>query len=186
MSDQYSNECEKIREYFNVIEQRILDPIQKSEISHYCTATLLLLFAAIDGLGKLIHNKDKAGSNERIRAFLDYMGGDYSIRKKELLDLRNSLVHNAINVASFMSQTEKGSEYHLRTINSVGIIYVNTTTLLRDFNRAFERIRKEFEVDKAMLSRAANRLEWREDDYDDDTLNILATPPPPVQFVWAR
>ena len=185
MSDQHSNEYEKLEEYFNVIEQRILGPIQKSEISHYCTATLLLLFAAIDGLGKLIHDKDKAGSNEGIRAFLDYMGGDYSIRKKELLDLRNSLVHNAINVASFMSQTEKGSEYHLRTINSVGFIYVNTTTMHQDFNHAFQRIRKKFEVDKALLSRAAKRLEWREDDYDD-TLNILATPPPPVQFIWAR
>jgi hypothetical protein len=109
MSDQHSYDREKIEEYFHVIEQRILGPIKKSEIRRYCTATLLLLFAGIDGLGKLIHPDEKAGCKKRIRAFLNYMGGNYRTREKELLELRNSLVHNAINVASFMSQTEMGS-----------------------------------------------------------------------------
>ncbi len=77
MSGQISEELNKIEEYLDVIQVRIVEPIQKTGIDRYCTATLLLLFAAIDGLGKVIHANAKAGSNERIRAFLDYMGGNY-------------------------------------------------------------------------------------------------------------
>jgi hypothetical protein len=57
MSDQTSQDQDKdkIDEYLHVIDERILAPIQKTEVRYYCTATLLLLFAAIDGLGKLLH-----------------------------------------------------------------------------------------------------------------------------------
>ena len=186
MSEQISEEYDKIDEYLAVIQSRIVDPIQKSDMGRYCTATLLLLFAAIDGLGKLIHDNDGAGSSERIRAFLDYMGDDYRKRKKDLLDLRNSLVHNAINVASFMSQTEMGSDQHLKRIGSGGFIYVNTTIMYHDFVRAFERLSKEFKNDGAKMNRAALRLEWRGDDAEDQYLDIPATPPPLVRFIWAK
>jgi len=186
MSDQHSYDNEKIEEYFHVIEQRILDPIQKSEIRRYCTATLLLLFAAIDGLGKLIHPDEKAGCNVRICAFLDYMGGNYRTCKKELMKLRNSLVHNAINVASFLSQTELGSEQHLKKIGAAGFIYVNTNTMYKDFIHAFKRLREELENNKEKLSFAAQRLEWREEDGEDHNFEISPSPPPPVQFIYAR
>ena len=114
MPDQTSEEQEKIDEYLRVIKERILAPIQKTDVRRYSTATLLLLFAAIDGLGKLLHRNNTAGSNQRILGFLDYMGGGYRVHKKELLSLRNSLVHNAINVASFLSQTEMGRDTHLK------------------------------------------------------------------------
>lgn len=186
MSEQISEERNKIDKYLGVIQSRIVEPIQKSDIRRYCTATLLLLFAAIDGLGKLIHDDDKAKPNKRIRAFLDYMGEDYRKRKKELLELRHSLVHNAINVASFMSQTEMGSDQHLKRMGSGGFIYVNTTIMYHDFVRAFERLREEFKKDGLKMKRAAERLEWREDDCQDQYLEIPATPPPPVEFIWAK
>ena len=122
MSDQTSQDQDKIDKYLEVIQERILAPIQKTEIRHYCTATLLLLFAAIDGLGELLHPDNTAGSNARIREFLDYMGGDYKVHKKELLNLRNFLVHNAINVASFLSQTEIGSDQHLKKMGAADFI----------------------------------------------------------------
>ena len=186
MSEQISEERNKIDEYLDVIQSRIVEPIQKSDIGRYCTATLLLLFAAIDGLGKLIHNNNKAGSNERIRAFLDYMGDNYGKCKQELLGLRHSLVHNAINVASFMSQTEMGSDQHLKRMGSAGFIYVNTNIMYQDFIHAFERLREELKNDVTKMSRAAERLEWREDDSEDQYLDIPATPPPPVEFIWAK
>lgn len=186
MPEQISEEHAKIDAYLDVIQSRIVEPIQNSDLDRYCTATLLLLFAAIDGLGKLIHNDDKAGSNSRIRVFLDYMGDKYRMRKKELLRLRHSLVHNAINVASFMSQTEEGSVHHLTTIGSAGFFYVNTNTMYQDFIRAFERLREEFKNDKAKLSCAAQRLEWREDDVEDHNLDVSPSPPPPIEFIHAR
>jgi len=186
MTEQISEERKKIDAYFDVIQERIVDPIQKADINRYCTATLLLLFAAIDGLGKLIHDDDRARPNERIRAFLDYMSGNYRMRKQDLLDLRHSLVHNAINVASFMSQTEMGSDRHLTPIGSADFMYVNTTIMYNDFVRAFERLREELKNDERMMSRAAERLEWREDEDEEQDLDIPVSPPPPVEFIWAR
>jgi len=186
MSDEISVERNKIVEYLNVIQSRIVEPIQNSDIDRYCTATLLLLFAAIDGLGKLIHDDNRAGSNKRICAFLDYMGDNYRMRKNDLLALRHQLVHNSINVASFMSQSEMGSDQHLAPIGSAGFIYVNTNTMYQDFIRAFERLRKELENDGAKMSRAAQRLEWREADTEDQHIDIPVTYPPPVKFIWAK
>lgn len=181
-----SEEYDKVDEYLAVIQSRIVDPIQKSDMAGYCTAVLLLLFAAMDGLGKLIHDNDRAGSNQRIRAFLDYMNNDYKKRKQDLLSLRHSLVHNAINVASFMTHTEMDSDQHLKRIGSGGFIYVNTTIMYHDFIRAFEKLREGFKNDGAKMARAAQRLAWRDDDANDKYLDNPSTPPPSVEFIWAK
>ena len=186
MSDQTSQDRDKIDKYLEVIEERILAPIQKTELGHYCTATLLLLFAAIDGLGGLLHPDNTAGSNARIREFLDYMGGDYKVHKKELLNLRNFLVHSAINVESFLSQTEIHSDQHLKKMGAADFIYVNTMVMYENFVDAFRRFRDDIKHKPAMVKRAAGQLEWREDN-PVDYLNILTpTPPPPVQFIYAK
>jgi hypothetical protein len=195
MSDQNSQDQDKIDEYLRVIQERILAPIQKTEIRDYSTATLLLLFAAIDGLGKLLHPNDKAGSNARIREFLDYMGDGYEIHKEELLALRNSLVHNAINVASFLSRTEVGRNQHLKKMGADDFIHVNTRVMYEDFVSAFSRFQADIKDDLKMMKRAADQLEWREtadrlewgEDNPLDHVNIATpTPPPPVEFIYAK
>jgi hypothetical protein len=183
MLEQIAEKEFKMDEYLDVIQSRIIEPIEKANISQYCTATLLLLFAALNGLGKLIHDNPKAGSNDRIRAFLDYMGGNYGKRKKELLNLRHSLMHEAMNVASYMSKADIGSSQHLNLIGSAGFIYVNTKVMYKDFVLAFERLQKELKSNEQMMHRAAERLEWKEEDHYFD---FPATPPPPVEFIWAK
>jgi len=187
MSDQTSEDQDKIDAYFEIIQERILAPIQNTEIRHYCTATLLLLFAVIDGLGKLLVPND-TGSSKRILGFLTYMGGDYDAYKGELLKLRQSVVHNAINVESFLSHTEIGGDQHLKKTGAAGFIYVNTMDMYEDFVGAFKRFRSEIHRDPVMMKRAANRLEWREDNtLDNPDISNIATPspPPPVQFIIA-
>jgi len=192
MTNQISQDQDKIDEYLRVIQERILSPIQETDVKNYSTATLLLLFAAIDGLGKLLHPEDEAGSNKRIRGFLDYMGGGYEIYKKELLALRNSLVHNAINVASFLSRTEMGYDKHLKKMGSDDFIHVNTMVMYKDFVSAFNRFQVDFKDDKKMIKRAADRLEWREatEPLEWGENNPLDTPtptlPPPVEFIYAK
>jgi hypothetical protein len=116
------------------------------------------------------------------------MDGDYKVHKKELLILRNSLVHNAINVASFLSQTEMGRDQHLKKMGTADFIYVNTVVMYEDFVDAFSRFRADIKHDLAMMKRAADRLEWREDNpVDHLDMNIATpTPPPPVQFIYAK
>lgn len=189
MSNNISDDEKKVDEYLTVVQDRILAPIQRTDIREFCTATLLLLFAAIDGMGKLIHPNAKAGSNERIRSFLDYMGGDYRRCKEELLGLRNSLVHNAINVESFLSHTEMNVDKHLKKMGAAEFIYVNTIAMSRDFIHTFQRFRVEILHDRNKLRRAADRLEWREDNsWDSKEFTDTASPsfPPPIVFIYAK
>ena len=58
--------------------------------------------------------------------------------------------------------------------------------MYNDFVRAFERLREEFKNDEQMMSRAAGRLEWVEDQVEEQYLEIPASPPPPVEFIWAK
>lgn len=195
MSDQTSEDQDKIDEYLHVIEKRILAPIRKTEVQQSCTATLLLLFAAIDGLGILLHVESKARPGKRILGFLDYMGGDYRVHKKELLGLRNSLVHNAINVESFLSKTEMGADQHLTKMGADDFIHVNTMVMYKDFVDVLTKFRAEIKQDPAMMKRAADRLEWREtadrvewcETNLSDYLDVASpTLPPPVRFIHAK
>jgi len=190
MSDQLIQDQDKVDEYFRVLQDRILAPIQNPEIQSYCTATLLLLFSAIDGLGKLLHPHNKAGVRERILGFLDYMGGNYKVYKDELYNLRKSLVHNAINVASYLSKNETvGDDQHLRKIGTAGYINVNTLVMYEDFVVAFKRFSSEIKHDPVLRKSAADRLKWMVDDpLDGIDIPGLATPSPPprVKFIHVK
>ena len=176
----------KIDEYFSLIQDRIVSPIESTEVRQSCTATLLLLFAAIDGLGALLHANPKAGNSVRIGGFLDYMGGDYAYKKEQLLKLRHGLVHTAVNVESFLSKTEMTIGQHLKTVGSAGFIYVNTTAMYQDFVTAFAKFRADIAMDSALMERASSRLEWKEDQTWDETDGPMPSPPPPVEFVLLR
>jgi hypothetical protein len=186
MSDESSPNQQKVMEYFRVIQERILLPIEKTEIREFCTATLLLLFAAIDGLGGLLHSRKGAGSNARIRRFLEYMGADYSAKKSQLLALRNFLVHSAISAESFLSKTEMGCDHHLKTVGAAGFMYVNTSLMYDDFIKAFVRFRADIESDSALMNRAADRLEWRDDQAWNEEDGPQPSPPPPVEFIFRK
>jgi len=189
MSNATPNDEEKVAAYLDVIQQRILTPLQNAEIRRYCTATLLLLFAAIDGLGKLLADDDKAKSNQRILRFLDYMGGKYAGNKRKLLDLRHSLVHNAISVESYLSNTEITREQHLERIGAAGFILVSTVVMYTDFVDAFKRFQDELKSDGEILKRAARRLEWREEAQLDESEmpgTVSPSSPSPVSFIFAK
>jgi len=188
MSSLTTQDLEKVDEYMHIIQTRILAPIRETEIRQSCTATLLLLFSAIDGLGKLLHPSKKARCVKRISEFLDYMGGGYADHKTELLALRHSLVHNAINVESYLSRAEPGSEHHLKEIGAAKFIYVNTVVMYRDFVEAFNRFHRDIQNNPDLLKQAADRLEWRESNPSDnlDPDMPAPTPPPPIEFICAK
>jgi len=177
---------QKVDEFLSIIQNRIVSPIENTDISQSCTATLLLLFAAFDGLGGLLHLEPDAGNNERIRCFLDYMGGAYAAKKKQLLALRHGLMHTAVNVESFLSKTEMTVGQHLKRIGASGFLYVNTTVIYKDFATAFAKFRAELATNSELMERASSRLEWKEDQAWDETDGPMPTPPPPVEFILLR
>jgi hypothetical protein len=71
-------------------------------------------------------------------------------------------------------------------MGAAGFIYVNTTVMYENFVDAFKRFRAEIQHDPVMMRRVANRLEWKEDNPFNDPSIPTPTPPPPVQFIYAK
>ncbi len=181
----YEDDEKKTEAYFKVITDHIVRPIAETDVKCSCVATLLMLFAAIDGLGKLVHLCDKASVRERIKAFLSRMGSEYAEKADKLYDLRNSLMHNALNTVSHMAAIYVRGDHHLKTISPFGLIYLNTSRFFEDFRKAGEKLKEEISGDRSLHSRAASRLEWVKDDPQEHWLET-ATPPGPVQFIAER
>ena len=91
------DEIELVEEYFNTIDRRLVNFIKASDIKKSCAATLLLIFAAMDGLGKLLHKDTDAGPGPRFKHFLALMGANYRENEDSIWNLRNELVHNLLN-----------------------------------------------------------------------------------------
>jgi hypothetical protein len=185
----------KIDEYLNVIQKRVIAPIQSADLQGSCTATLLLLFAAIDGLGRLLDPTGSANVHNRITGFLKYMGGGYAANAEDLYTLRNSLAHNAINVESILSHAELDSYHHLMKLGVDNLLYVNTTVMYQDFQRSFDQFRSELQGDPVMMRHAAIQLEWVEIDDPleagernaSDQMKIpTGTQPPPIRFIRTK
>jgi hypothetical protein len=98
----------KLESYFALIERHILDPIEKGILKSSCFASLMLLFSAIDGLGKLTDNNPYAPPGERFKNMLSQIGDKYEHRRDELWNLRNDLMHNGLNPISFFAHTYMG------------------------------------------------------------------------------
>ena len=175
----------KILEYFKVIDWYVVDAIAKSSLKSSCIATILLIFAGIDGLGKLTHPNKNAKAGERFKFFISKLGDNYEKKKEKLWDLRNSLFHNALNVEVFLSMTELGQEHHLEEVDAPCKIYLNTNILYRDFCEAFSLEKNRIQNDEIASNQAADRLEWH---YDDrlNSLNVPITPPPPIKFICSK
>lgn len=181
-----NDDREKLTEYLDLIEARILGPLQSEAVRGSCCTTLLLFFAAADALGALIEPDDQAGNGERSETFFRFMGATYEAAFSRLWRLRNALVHSAANVESYLSSTEMEGWVHLSRTGPTGLLYVNTDIAARDLVTAFRRVRRTFEQDAAMAIRAAKRLEWVEDNPAAGGSEPQPTPPPPVRFLWAR
>jgi hypothetical protein len=176
----------KVGEYLDLVEVRVLKPLANEAVQQSCSATLLLAFAAVDALGKLVHPDNQAPPGVRFEAFLSLMGPEYEERFDELWKLRNALVHNAINVEAYLSSTELEGWAHLKRIGGSGLIYVNTGLVSSDLVAAFGRLTVLLRTDEVAARRADDRLEWVEDTQEGAGGEVLPTQPPQVQFVYAR
>lgn len=173
----------KTARYIAEIETYVVAPLQSSSLSDSCYATCMMLFGCMDGLGRLIHENENAGAGERFRYFLSKaMGSLYANRQTELWNLRNALDHNAIAALTYLSHMGDSSDSHLDIWNDW--IFINTRQLLNDFTDALTQLKKRFETDSILLSRADERLTlvhipasgWRDS-------GVLTTPPPGIDFL---
>jgi hypothetical protein len=175
----------KVAAYLHLVETRVLTPLASEAVQQSCSTTLLLVFATIDALGKLIHPNADASPGVRFGEFLSFLGAGYNKRRKELWKLRNALVHNVINVESYMSSTELEGWVHLEMIGGSGLIYVNTGLASRDLFEAYRGVKALLETDMVAAQRAADRLKFVDNTQQGVGKGPHPTPPSPVQFVYA-
>jgi len=191
MSNMNADETEKVNAYFKIIDERIIAPIQNTDVRKSCTATLALLFSAIDGLGTLTcQDDDFKYSNTRFKSFLKLMGKKYKKYSDKLWGIRNGLVHNGVNLESYMFATSESDFVfeHLSTRGPNGFLYIDTTRFFSEFCEAKRKLRKEISQNKELLKRAANRLEWLSEEAQEDSEDETPRPssPPPVGFIHLK
>ena len=180
-----SADRDKIDAYLDTIRLHVLLPITKSDLKESCIATILLIFAAIDGLGKLTHPKVNAHTEDRFKWYLRmFMPPQYKTNQKPLYKLRNSLAHNALNFTAFISKTHMGKQHHLQPTPHE-YIFVSSAVLTCDFEASIRTLEHELAVDPDLVCRAAARLQWIDDDPSSYWTKV-ATPPGPVSFITLR
>jgi hypothetical protein len=176
----------RIETYLDLVQGRIFPALTSDAVQNSCSITLLLIFAAVDALGKLTHPNHKAAPGERFREFLESLGMRYKDCADDLWKLRNALAHNAINVESYLSSVELEGWTHLQSVGPEGLLYVNTRQMSGDLRQAFGALRARLATDLRGAQSAADRLEWHEVELQSTGGGVGPTPPSPVQFVWAR
>lgn len=158
-----NEENTKIDDFLSFIEKRIIVPIDEININESCTATLLLIFAAIDSLSKITCSdnefeqyKEKKGNRKRFVDFLEgVMNKKYKNFKAEIYDLRNDIVHTGINTKVILSKNVHDVK-HLQKVN--GYLWINTKQFFKDFTETFEKIKTDIGNKGTFYLNAKNRL----------------------------
>jgi hypothetical protein len=113
------------------------------------------------------------------------MGRKYEQNAEKIWELRNSLVHNALNTVSYMASIDMNKKDHLSRVRVDGLLFVETNLFAKHFFKAKDRVKKLILNDEMLLKSASARLEWIEEDIDPH-LSLYSTPPPPVRFIHER
>ncbi len=153
----------KFNKFINLLKERTINAIANSEIKESCTATLLLIFAAVDSLSKITCSnseyelyKKKKGNKVRFTGFLDkVMRNKYAVYKNNIYDLRNDIVHTGINTKVILSKSQD-HEKHLKSID--GYLWINTNQFLDDFKVTIEQIKNDIDVQDQFYQNAKNRI----------------------------
>lgn len=171
----------KTERYVTLVWKHVVKPLEDSQVGQSCFAAVMLIFAAVDGLGALL-TETGAGNSERFKTFMRrYFPGKYGECIDDLWKLRNTLMHNALNVASFLSRVPENQIEHLSRLDEY--LFVHTEELLRDFKEALDRFECDMQTDAGLFTQAESVLKEHNVSY---TLKSPATPPPPVSIEYIR
>ena len=155
----------KFKNFINLLEKRTINSIDNLDIKESCTATLLLLFAAVDSLSKItcsddqydLYKKNKGGNKSRFKGFLDkVMGNEYAVCKDDIYELRNDIVHTGINTNVILSKSQDHKKHLIKS--SDGYLWINTNQFLDDVKKAIEQIKNDIDVKGRFYQNAKDRI----------------------------
>ena len=157
----------KFDTYIEKLEERTINPIDDLKINRSCTATLLLLFAAIDSLSTLTCDKDgyklfkknekHPGSGIRFTSFIsNLMGGKYAGRESDLWSLRCSIVHTGFGKKVQITKSNN-RDMHLEEDRN-GFLWINTNQFFDDLKNAIKTVKIDVKGKGKYYKNAQNRL----------------------------
>lgn len=157
MNDPASQNRDKLEHYFAFVYERFLSRIKQGKVGDSCFAALLMMFAVIDSLGRLTHEKRESQMKERFELILCQMGQGYTPERiRKLRRLRNALVHEAANRTTLVSAHSGRRKDHLTGGDGEPFL-VHTAVLAEDLRAAVVRIHQSLLASEALLTEAASR-----------------------------
>jgi hypothetical protein len=183
MSDLISENRAKITAYFDLIERHLKTAADRNGVHRSCYAALMLLFAIVDGLGKLFHDDVRVTVSKRFKFFLETkVGSEYKKNRHKIYHLRNAMVHNAISSIAYLSAVEDHFPDHLMEMRDNKYIFINTVQFCKDVTLAFQKCKDEVLKDDTKINAIGNRLMWNQIEYPYQG-KVAPTLPPPIVFI---
>jgi hypothetical protein len=177
---------EELRQYFGELDEHIVRRIRDGKVGDSCFAAVMFICAAIDSLGCLVapcgirHNV-----HQRFTFVLrEYFPGAYLAREREVWKLRNSLMHNALNVATFLSATARAGYQHLQPVGSTGFLFFDTGRFHQDLCAGVEGVKLTLLREAELAREARLRLEFS--DFPAWQGSPDEAPPTPPPLYWFR
>lgn len=171
-----------IDKYFSELDDHIVSRIRDGKVGDSCFAAVMFMFAAVDSLGRLMAPSHIEGSvHSRFTYVLqNYFPPAYFDEEDRLWRLRNDLMHNALNVATFLAAISSvdASYQHLELVPNTDYLFLNTCTFQGDLCRAIDQVKGQLRQAETALE-AASRLE-------EASIPGFREPPTPPAVVWFR
>ena len=151
-----------LSEYFNELDDHVVSVIHNGKVGDSCFAATMLTCAAIDSLGRLVAPHElRKHAGQRFKYILqEYFPAPYGREKDALWNVRNDLMHNALNVACFLAATQDPDAHygHLDLVSGTEYLFIDTGAFFEDLVAAIESI-KACLADPVDGQRAAGHLE---------------------------
>ncbi len=148
----------KITEYFLWITEHMLKPIENGCICGSCIAALLMMFAVIDSLGKLIcEDKIVCKIGERFKWFLGKLGPGYKKHADSIWRMRNGFVHTTMAARIDITGHAERRNDHLAEFRT-GFLLIHTGFFQDDLESAVTKAEGLVAENGPFRTRAMKRL----------------------------
>ena len=175
-----TDDNKKVNAYMKMLNQDVVEPLLTTQQGESNTSKILLVFASIDGLGKLIHPDESAKVRERFSYYIsNYIPMVYHSHIDELYKMRCLYTNNALSFSSFVSWQKDAELHHLQYQSGAKYLHIEGTAFFQDFFESMMTLMGDIGDSQSMMSSVANRLRW----LDEDDLSFWGTENTPLSNV---
>lgn len=175
-----TEELRKVNAYMKMLNQDVVEPLLTTSQGESNTSKILLVFASIDGLGKLIHPDVHANTRDRFTYYItNYFPMAYHGHIDELYKMRCLYTNNALSFSSFVSWQKDADLHHLQYQSGAKYLHIEGTLFFQDFFESMMTLMADLGDNSQMMVNVASRLRW----LDEDDFSFWGTENTPISNV---